>query len=160
MRGPDAKQEAMFSYISPEKRAPSEHPPRPIREMVDDRSRRCRRALPGCMPKSGDCRLRPSACCAPVAADLLLHPKRAAPDGAIGLQSAVPLVRGHGDGRAGLGSRSVQQEPGAAAERRDSRGVLPACTEDGAASYVGRALHRGWHADRGLGEPQEFSPQG
>ena len=35
MRGADDKQEAMFSYISPEKRVPSEHPLRPIREMVD-----------------------------------------------------------------------------------------------------------------------------
>ncbi len=35
MRGADQKQEAMFSYISPEKRVPSEHPLRPIREMVD-----------------------------------------------------------------------------------------------------------------------------
>jgi hypothetical protein len=35
MRGADEKQEAMFSYISPEKRVPSEHPLRPIRGMVD-----------------------------------------------------------------------------------------------------------------------------
>ena len=35
MRGVDEKQEAMFSYISPEKRVPSEHALRPIREMVD-----------------------------------------------------------------------------------------------------------------------------
>jgi len=35
MRGADPKQEAMFSYISPDKRVPREHPLRPIREMVD-----------------------------------------------------------------------------------------------------------------------------
>ena len=35
MRGVDEKQETMFSYISPEKRVPSEHPLRPLREMVD-----------------------------------------------------------------------------------------------------------------------------
>ena len=35
MRGEDAKQEAMFSYVSPEKRVPPDHPLRPIREMVD-----------------------------------------------------------------------------------------------------------------------------
>lgn len=35
MSGIDEKQEAMFSYISPEKRVPGEHPLRPIREMVD-----------------------------------------------------------------------------------------------------------------------------
>ncbi len=35
MRGEDSKQEAMFSYLSPEKRVPSEHPLRRIRPMVD-----------------------------------------------------------------------------------------------------------------------------
>ncbi len=35
MRGEDSKQEAMFSYLSPEKRVPTEHPLRPIRVMVD-----------------------------------------------------------------------------------------------------------------------------
>jgi transposase len=35
MRGEDAKQEAMFSYLSPEKRVPAEHPLRPVRRMVD-----------------------------------------------------------------------------------------------------------------------------
>jgi len=35
MRGEDAKQEAMFSYLSPEKRVPQDHPLRPVREMVD-----------------------------------------------------------------------------------------------------------------------------
>jgi len=35
MRGADEKQEAMFSYISPDKRVPSDHPLRPIRTMVD-----------------------------------------------------------------------------------------------------------------------------
>ncbi len=35
MRGEDSKQEAMFSYLSPEKRVPAEHPLRTIRAMVD-----------------------------------------------------------------------------------------------------------------------------
>jgi transposase len=35
MRGEDEKQEAMFSYVSPERRVPMDHPPRPVREMVD-----------------------------------------------------------------------------------------------------------------------------
>ncbi len=33
MRGADEKQEAMFSYVSPEKRGPADHPLRPVREM-------------------------------------------------------------------------------------------------------------------------------
>ena len=36
MRGDDDLQEGMFSYISPEKRVPTDHPLRPIRKMVDE----------------------------------------------------------------------------------------------------------------------------
>ena len=36
MRGSDAKQDGMFSYVSPEQRVPAEHPLRPLRTMVDD----------------------------------------------------------------------------------------------------------------------------
>jgi transposase len=36
MRGDDNQQEGMFSYVSPEKRVPSDHPLRPIRQMVDE----------------------------------------------------------------------------------------------------------------------------
>jgi transposase len=35
MRGKDTQQSAMFSYVSPERRVPADHPLRPIREMVD-----------------------------------------------------------------------------------------------------------------------------
>src|SRR3984893_13362664 len=36
MRGDDDLQDGMFSYISPEKRVPADHPLRPIRKMVDE----------------------------------------------------------------------------------------------------------------------------
>jgi transposase len=35
MRGEDQKQDGMFSYVSPEKRVPQDHPLRPIRKLVD-----------------------------------------------------------------------------------------------------------------------------
>jgi transposase len=35
MRGADAQQTGMFSYVSPEQRIPADHPLRPIREMTD-----------------------------------------------------------------------------------------------------------------------------
>jgi transposase len=35
MRGEDQKQDGMFSYVSPEKRVPQDHPLRPIRTLVD-----------------------------------------------------------------------------------------------------------------------------
>ena len=34
MRGADSKQEAIFSYASPEARIPAKHPLRPIRAMI------------------------------------------------------------------------------------------------------------------------------
>ena len=36
MRGDDNQQDGMFSYVSPEKRVPAEHPLRPLRKMVDE----------------------------------------------------------------------------------------------------------------------------
>ena len=36
MRGDDTQQDGMFSYISPEKRVPADHPLRPLRKMVDE----------------------------------------------------------------------------------------------------------------------------
>ena len=36
MLGDDNQQEGIFSYISPEKRVPADHPLRPIRKMVDE----------------------------------------------------------------------------------------------------------------------------
>ena len=35
MRGPDQKQDAVFSYVSPEERVPADHPLRKIRTLVD-----------------------------------------------------------------------------------------------------------------------------
>src|ERR1700691_2896646 len=35
MRGPDHQQSAMFSYLSPEQRVPSDHPLRTVRQMAD-----------------------------------------------------------------------------------------------------------------------------
>ena len=35
MRGEDERQEGMFSYVSPKKRVPKQHPLRPIRALVD-----------------------------------------------------------------------------------------------------------------------------
>jgi hypothetical protein len=36
VRGPDQKQDAVFSYLSPEERVPADHPLRKIRALVDD----------------------------------------------------------------------------------------------------------------------------
>src|SRR5438132_8114276 len=36
MRGADGQQAGMFSYVSPERRIPANHPRRPVREMTDE----------------------------------------------------------------------------------------------------------------------------
>jgi hypothetical protein len=36
MRGDDDQEEGIFSYISPEKRVPTDHPLRPLRKIVDE----------------------------------------------------------------------------------------------------------------------------
>src|SRR5665213_2245249 len=96
-----------------------------------------------------------------VAASALHHPQRAAVDGAIGLQHAVPLVRGAEHGRPHLGRDGVYQEPRAAAERRHRAGVLSKGTGTGARteSAVGGSLHGGRNVDRSLGGTEEFSTQ-
>lgn len=45
MRGEDERQDAMFSYLSPEQRVPAEHPLRPIRRMVDEALKQLSRRL-------------------------------------------------------------------------------------------------------------------
>jgi hypothetical protein len=53
MRGDDNQQEGMFSYISPEKRAPADHPLRPIRKMVDEILKEMSRSLRSFTPTWG-----------------------------------------------------------------------------------------------------------
>ncbi len=100
MRGEE--QEAMFSYLSPEKRVPTEHPLRRIREMVDTVLTEMSPRFARLYADVGRPSIRAGAPAAGAAvADFLLGAQRAAADGAARLQSAVPLVRGAGDGRAG-----------------------------------------------------------
>ena len=54
MRGDDNQQEGMFSYVSPEKRVPADHPLRPIRKMVDEILKEMSRSLRSCTPTWGD----------------------------------------------------------------------------------------------------------
>src|SRR6516162_8730458 len=58
-----------------------------------------------------------------VVAGVVHDAQRAAADGAARRQLSVPLVRGAEHRRSGVGRDHLQQEPGAAAERRDRAGV-------------------------------------
>src|SRR5437773_8668891 len=53
MRGADGQQSGMFSYVSPERRIPADHPLRPIREMTDEVLRHLSRRFAGLYPKTG-----------------------------------------------------------------------------------------------------------
>ena len=53
MRGGDGQQAGMFSYVSPERRVPADHPLRPIREMTDEVLRQLSRRFAGLYAKTG-----------------------------------------------------------------------------------------------------------
>ena len=53
MRGDDRQSAGMFSYLGPEQRVPSDHPLRPIREMVDAALRALSREFARLYPKTG-----------------------------------------------------------------------------------------------------------
>jgi transposase len=53
MRGGDGQQAGMFSYVSPERRIPADHPLRPIREMTDEVLRQLSRRFAGLYAKTG-----------------------------------------------------------------------------------------------------------
>ena len=63
MRGDDDLQEGMFSYISPEKRVPADHPLRPIRKMVDEILKEMSPQFAKLYLDGAVRRLRPSDCC-------------------------------------------------------------------------------------------------
>jgi transposase len=53
MRGGDGQQGGMFSYVSPERRIPADHPLRPIRDMTDEVLRQLSRRFAALYPKTG-----------------------------------------------------------------------------------------------------------
>src|SRR5438132_6160039 len=53
MRGSDGQQGGVFSYVSPERRIPADHPLRPIREMTDEVLRQLSPRFARLYPKSG-----------------------------------------------------------------------------------------------------------
>jgi len=67
MRGDDNQQEGIFSYISPEKRVPADHPLRPIRAMLDE----ILKERQSCTPTWAVRRLRQSGCAVAAVTDLL-----------------------------------------------------------------------------------------
>jgi Transposase domain (DUF772) len=123
MRGDDDQQEGMFSYISLEKRVPTDHPLRPIRRIVDEILKEMSPKFQKLYSDVG----RPSIAPERLLRSLLLQIFYSVRSERMLIeqlqQPAVPVVCGDGDGRDGLEPRGVQQESRAIAERRD-RGVV------------------------------------
>src|SRR5713101_9038601 len=160
MRGEDNKQEAMFSYVSPEQRVPADHPLRPIRAMVDGILKEMSPQFAKRYSEVG----RPSIAPERLLRVLLLQIFYSVRSERLLMEQLQYnllfrwFVGMEMDEE--VWNHGVQQESGAAAERGDRRGVFPAGTRPGAAVFVGRAFHGGRDADRSLGEPQEFSAEG
>src|SRR5262245_45152269 len=94
MRGAEGRQGGMFSYVSPERRIPADHPLRPIRAMTDEVLRQLSPRLARLYPKTGWSSVAPREAAARVAGPgPLLYPERAAAHGAARVQSPLPLVR-------------------------------------------------------------------
>ena len=149
MRGAFTDQGGLFSYISPEARVPATHPLRKIRELVRDALGELpysRKALRERRPPVDSAGAATERAAAP---GVLRHPVGTPADGAVELQSDVPLVRGPFARRSGLGPDHLHQEPRPAAERGGVCQVHDQASEPsaGQAAVVGRAFFRGRNAD-------------
>src|SRR5262249_52250597 len=72
------------------------------------------------------------------------------------------MVCGTEYGRRSVGRDSLQQESGPDAEGGHRRAILSGRGGRSACGgpVVGRAFFRGWHVDRGLGQPKELPKKG
>ena len=95
MRGDDRHPDAMFSYVAPEQRVPADHPLRAIRSMVDSALRELSAEFARLYPKTGRPSIPPEKLLRALLLQLLYSVRsERQSDGAIGLQPALPLVRG------------------------------------------------------------------
>jgi hypothetical protein len=63
LRGPDIKQSAMFSYLSPEHRVPADHPLRKIREITDQILKSLSGVFAHMYARVGRCSIPPEQLC-------------------------------------------------------------------------------------------------
>jgi transposase-like protein DUF772 len=127
MRGDDDQQEGIFSYISPEKRVPADHPLRPLRKIVDEILKEMSPKFQKLYSRVG----RPSIAPERLLRSLLLQIFYSVRSERMLIEQLQYnlLFRwfvGMEIGRDGLEPRGIQQESGAFAERRDSGMVFPA----------------------------------
>jgi hypothetical protein len=162
MRGIDATQSDMFSYVSPENRVPKDHPLRPIRILVND-------ALQGLSPEFKRMYSdigRPSIAPEKLLRALLLQILYTIRSERMLMEQLnynllfrwfVGLNMDDGVWDATVFSknrdRMLKSDVGAA--------VLPSRgrASPTAGFAIRRAFFRGWDIDRGMGQPEEFSKE-
>src|SRR5215510_9896325 len=106
MRGGDEHTGELFSYVNLEKRVRSDHPLRAIRGLVNEALVALEQEFAALYAPIGRPSIAPEKLLS-----LLFNSLGAAIDGAAGVRSAIPLVRGHRRRRRGVGSLSFFQEP-------------------------------------------------
>ena len=111
MRGAFVDQGGLFSYIAPEARVPANHPLRKIRELVRDVLGELNRSLGRLRERRPPVDSAGAATERAAAPGVLRHLVGRPADGAVELQSDVPLVRGTFARRSGLGPDHLHQEP-------------------------------------------------
>ena len=124
MRGSDPKQDGMFSYVSPGQRVPAEHPLRPLRTMVDDILQEMSPRFANLYAQTG----RPSIPPERLLRALLLQILYTVRCERLLMEQLNYnlLFRWFVGMDMDLEPRGVQQEPGAAVERRSGRSIFPA----------------------------------
>ena len=159
MRGDDQQQSEMFSYLSLEERVPPDHPLRAIRKTVDEILRGMDKEFEGLYAKTGRPSVPPERLLRAVLVQIFysVRSERMLMEQMnynllfrwfVGLEMDEP-VWDHAvfsKNRDRLLNQEVAQNFFAGAD------PSPAVS-------LRRALHRGWHADRGLGQPEELSKE-
>ena len=159
MRGDDQQPDSLFSYVSAEDRIPPDHPLRAIRTLVDEILGEMSRDFGRLYATAGRPSMPPERL---LRAQLLqifysIRSERLLMEQ---LQYNI-LFRWF----VGLAMDDPIWMPTVFTKNRDRlltqdlRPLLRARGRDRAAVHVGRALHRRWHVDRGLGQSEELSAQ-
>ena len=163
MRGSDDQQSSMFSYLSPEARVRVDHPLRAIRRMVDEVLRSLSPEFNRMYSREG----RPSIAPEKLLRALLLQLLYSVRSERLLMEEIDYSILfrwfvGLNLDERGVGRDDLHQEPGSVAGSRCCQAVSVPGGGAGASEGVdlGRALHRGRHADGSMGECEELPAQG
>ena len=162
MRGEDHQQAAMWSSLSPEQRVPADHPLRAIRAMVDAVLGELSPDFETLYAPGGRPSIPPEKLLRAQLLQVLytVRSERLLMEQLdysllfrwfVGLNLDEPCGMRRSSPRTGIGCWTATW-PGASSSECWPRRVRRAA--------VGRALHRGWHADRRLGQSEELPREG